>query len=199
MGIHDVGGNDRRFQVFEERLKAVEGVNLLGMDVADMGLVPGLRVPPKFKAPSFDKYNGNTCPKTHIQAYFRKISAYTDDEKLWMYFFQDSLAGASLEWYIKLERSRIRNWKDLAEAFLKQYQYNIDMAPNRTQLQSLSQKNNESFKEYAQRWRMLAARVQPPMIEREMVDMFMGTLQGSILQHLAGGSSSGFSELVMSG
>ena len=32
-----------------------------------------------------------------------------------------------------------------------------------------------------------------------MVDMFMGTLQGSILQHLAGGSSSGFSELVMSG
>ena len=46
---------------------------------------------------------------------------------------------------------------------------------------------------------MLAARVQPPMIETEMVDMFMGTLQGSILQHLAGGSSSGFSELVMSG
>ena len=158
-----------------------------------------MKVPPKFKVPVFDKYNGTTCPKTHIRAYFRKMSAYSDDGKLLMYFFQDSLAGASLEWYMKLERSCVKNWKDLAEAFLKQYQYNIDMAPNRTQLQSLSQKNNESFKEYAQRWRELAARVQPPMIEREMVDMFMGTLQGSILQHLAGGSSSGFSDMVISG
>ena len=97
--------------MFEERLKAIEGMSLLGMDVADMGLVPGVRVPPKFKAPSFDKYNRNTYPKTHIQAYFRKISAYSDEEKLWMYFFQDSLAGASLEWYMKLERTRVRNWK----------------------------------------------------------------------------------------
>ncbi|KAI5396066.1 hypothetical protein KIW84_062310 [Lathyrus oleraceus] len=127
-------GMDHMFRRLEERLKVVEGQNALGVDVADLGLVPGVRVPPKFKVPVFDKYNGNSCPKTHVQAYFRKMIAYSDDEKLLLYFFQDSLAGASLEWYMRLDRAHIRCWRDLAEAFVKQYQYNADMAPDRTQL-----------------------------------------------------------------
>ena len=112
-------GVDPMFRRLEERLKAVEGQNPLGVDIADLGLVPGVRVPPKFKVPIFDKYNGNSCPKTHVQAYFRKMVAYSDDEKLLMYFFQDSLAGASLEWYMRLDRAHIRCWRDLAEAFVK--------------------------------------------------------------------------------
>ncbi|MCI10219.1 hypothetical protein A2U01_0031311, partial [Trifolium medium] len=53
--------------------------------------------------------------------------------------------------------SRIQSWRDLANAFVKQYQYNIDMAPDRTQLHNMSQKEGESFRVYAQRWRELAA------------------------------------------
>lgn len=37
-----------------------------------------------------------------------------------------------------LERTYIWNWRDLVEALVKHYQYNIDMALNRTQLQSLT-------------------------------------------------------------
>lgn len=37
----------------------------------------------------------------------------------------------------------------MAEAFLKHYQYNTDMAPNGTQLQNLMQKSEETLKEYA--------------------------------------------------
>jgi len=46
--------------------------------------------------------------------------------------------------------------------FIMQYQYNTDMAPNRTQLQNMSKKEHESFKEYAQRWRDLTTQVAPP-------------------------------------
>ena len=55
-------------------------------------------------------------------------------------------------------------------AFIRKYQYNSDMAPNRMQLQNMCKKDNESFKEYAQRWRDLAAQVVPPMTERERDD-----------------------------
>lgn len=79
------------------------------MDITDLGLVLGVRVPPKFKVLVLDKYTGTTCPKTHVQAYYRKMSAYFEDERLLMHFFQDSLAGASLEWYMHLERMYIRN------------------------------------------------------------------------------------------
>ncbi|XP_050909309.1 uncharacterized protein LOC127123094 [Lathyrus oleraceus] len=87
----------------------------------------------------------------------------------------------------------------MAEAFLKHYQYTTDMAPNRTQLQNLTQRSEESFKEYAQRWRELAARVQPPLLERELVDMFIGNLQGPYLDRMVGSTSSGFSDLVLAG
>jgi len=56
-----------------------------------------------------------------------------------------------------LEPTQIRSWNDLVDAFLKQYKYNVDMAPARLQLQNISKKNSETFKEYAQRWRELAA------------------------------------------
>ena len=36
-----------------------------------------------------------------------------------------------------LESSRVRSWKDLMAAFIRQYQYNSDMAPNRMQLQNM--------------------------------------------------------------
>jgi hypothetical protein len=125
--------------------------------------------------------------------------AYSDDEKLLMYFFQDSLAGASLEWYMRLDRAHIRCWRDLAEAFVKQYQYNADMAPDRTQLQNLSLKSNECFREYAQRWRETASRVQPPMLEKEMANMFMNTLPGPYLERLVGCNASNFADVVSTG
>lgn len=103
-----------------------------------------------------------------------------------MHFFQDSLVVASLEWYMHLEGRYIRNWRDLVEAFVKHYQYNIDMAPNRTLLQSLTQGPNELFKECAQKWHELAARVQPPLREKELVDMFMSTLQGPYYDKMVG-------------
>ena len=57
--------------------------------------------------------------------------------------------------------------------------------------------SNEGFKEYAQKWRDLAGRVQPPLSERELVDMFLGTLSDPFFNHLIGSSSAGFTELIL--
>jgi hypothetical protein len=98
-----------------------------------------------------------------------------------------------------LSRTTIKSWKDLAEAFIKQYQYNLDLAPNRTLLQGMSQTAKETFREYAQRWRQIVASVQPPMSEREMADMFMNTLQGNYIERLAACPSISFAEIVIAG
>lgn len=73
------------------------------------------------------------------------------------------------------------------------------MTLNRTHLQSLAQKTDESFKEYVHHWRKLAARVQPSLLEKELVDMFMGTLQGPHMEKLIGSTSARFSDLVVAG
>ena len=73
------------------------------------------------------------------------------------------------------------------------------MAPNRTLLQGMSQTAKETFREYARRWRQIAAFVQPPMSEREMADMFMNTLQGNYIERLAAFPSISFAEIVIAG
>ncbi|KAA0025556.1 Gag-pro-like protein [Cucumis melo var. makuwa] len=63
----------------------------------------------------------------------------------------ENLVGPTSRWYMQLDGSQVHRWKDLADSFLKQYKYNIDMAPDRLDLQRMEKKNAETFKEYAQR------------------------------------------------
>ena len=57
----------------------------------------------------------------------------------------------------------------------------------------------EGFKDYAQKWRDLARSVQPHLSDRDLVDMFLGTLSGPFFNHLIGSSSTGFTELILTG
>ena len=61
----------------------------------------------------------------------------------------------------------------------------------------MSMGSSEGFKDYAQKWRDLAGKVQPPLSDRELVDMFLGTLSGPFFNHLIGSSSAGFTELIL--
>ena len=57
--------------------------------------------------------------------------------------------------------------------------------------------SGKGFKEYAQKWRDHAGRVQPLLSDRELVDMFLGILYGPFFNHLIGSSSDGFTELIL--
>ena len=81
--------------------------------------------------------------------YYRKMVGHTNNDKLLIYAFQDSLTGSIARWYVQLDKNHIQTWKDLARAFLAQYKYVQDMAPNRLSLQNMKKKTQESFKEYA--------------------------------------------------
>jgi len=70
------------------------------------------------------------------------------------------------------------------------------MAPDRTQLQNMVKKESETFKEYAQRWRDLAAQVTPPMVEREIITMMVDTLSVFYYEKLVGYVPSSFADLV---
>ena len=79
------------------------------------------------------------------------------------------------------------------------YQYNADLAPTRTQLQSMFMGSGEGFKDYAQKWRDLAGILQPPLSDRELVDVFLGTLSDPFFNHLIDNSSSGFTDFILIG
>ncbi|XP_017406816.1 uncharacterized protein LOC108319988 [Vigna angularis] len=189
-----------KLEVLEGRLRAIEGFESYGFsDVARLSLALGVTIPHKFKVPEFEKYKGNTCPKNHLTMSCRKMAAYAYDDKLLIHFFQDSLAEAALSWYTHMESSHIYSWTDLADAFVRQYKYNMHVALDMLQLHHMAKKDDESFKEYVQRWRELAAQVEPPLYDKEMVAMFVSTLQPPFYEHMIGNMTSNFADIIIIG
>ncbi|KAI5420906.1 hypothetical protein KIW84_044662 [Lathyrus oleraceus] len=103
-----------------KELKTLRGKDLFEKSVFELCLVPNVKVPVKFKVSDFEKYKGNTYLLSHL-----------------------------VIWYMGLDSASILTFTVLWEAFIKQYKYNIDVAPDRDQLRPLSQKDKETFKEYA--------------------------------------------------
>ncbi|KAI5432054.1 hypothetical protein KIW84_035984 [Lathyrus oleraceus] len=153
--------NDQFLELRKE-LKTFRGKDLFGKSAAELCLVPGVKIPVKFKVPDFEKYKGNTCPLAHLVMYARKMSTQTDNDQLLIHYFQDSLSGAALRW-------------------------------------AMSQKDKETFKEYAQRWRELAAQITPPLEEKEMTKIFLKTLSSFYYERMVASAPSDFTEMVNMG
>ncbi|XP_052880557.1 uncharacterized protein LOC128286847 [Gossypium arboreum] len=189
-----------RYKWLEEKLRVMENADYhRGVDAKDLSLVPDLVLPPKFKTPEFEKYNGTSCPETHITTFCRRMTRYVNNDQLLIHCFQDSLIGSAAKWYNKLSRAKINSWKDLARAFMKQYGHVTDMAPDRITLQNMEKKQGEGFRQYAQRWREVATQVQPPLLEKETTSLFINTLKAPFINHMLGITTLSFSDIVMSG
>jgi hypothetical protein len=182
----------------EQRMRAFEGLHLYDpIKAAEMCLVPNVVIPKKFRVPEFIKYMGTQCPITHLKAYCNKMAEVVDDEKLLIHFFQDSLSDAALIWYMRLDNTKVKKWKDLVDAFMRQYKFNIDVGPDRLSLQAMEKENEESIREYTRRWSEVAAQVNPPMLEREMISLFSNTFKAPYFEYLVKSSAQHFTDLVV--
>lgn len=102
------------YQLLNERIRAIKGFSAFGMDAKDLCLVRNVMLPQKFKVLDLPKYKGLSYPRSHVMMYYRKMASYIDNDDLLVHCFQYILSGASLDWYISLERTKIRSLvKDL--------------------------------------------------------------------------------------
>jgi hypothetical protein len=186
---------DSKIDSLEEKIRLIQGLNSFGnTDFSSMSWFPNMTVPPKFKAPEFEKYNGRGDPMIHLQMYCWKMAPYADNEPLLIQTFQDTLTGNAAEWYSQLKK--ISHWKELADTFLAQYGFNSQIALDRFDLQRMEKKSNETFREYAQRWREKAARARPPLDEREMIKIFVDTLKNPYFDRMIGLQMQFFVDLI---
>jgi hypothetical protein len=71
------------------------------------------------------------------------------DEKLLMYFFQDSLSGGSTKLVHEIRQHKDLEMKYLVDAFIKQYKYNMDIALDRSSLSLLEKRERNHKKVYS--------------------------------------------------
>ncbi|KAF8393804.1 hypothetical protein HHK36_020002 [Tetracentron sinense] len=150
---------NQRMTLMKKKSGDLKGVDTYGnIDLEDLCLHPGSKMPPKFKCPVLSKYNGKGCPLAHLKLYIGSLSDFINNEPLLLQLFQRSL---------------------IEEALDRMYK-----------------KSTETFKQYAYRWRGVAARVKPPMIETEMVSTFISTLKQLYYGYLLGYYASNLATIV---
>ena len=74
-----------------------------------------------------------------------------------------------------------------------------DTTPDQFSLQSIEKKTTETFREYAHKWRDLAAQVQPSMIDKELNKMFLNTLKASYYDRMIENLNTNFFDMVSAG
>ena len=147
--------------------------DITGLSYEDLCIHPDLNLPEGFKIPKFDTFGGAGNPMAHLRAYCDQLVGVGRDEALLMRLFSRSLCGEALEWFTSHETRQWPSWNALAKDFIDRFAYNAEIVPDRYSLEKMKQKPTESYREFAYRWRKEAARVRPPMTEKEIVEVFV--------------------------
>nr|XP_027066765.1 uncharacterized protein LOC113692545 [Coffea arabica] len=187
----------KRLDQFEEFIRKSQGLSKQGsLDYNELCLFPDMQLPMGFKVPKFTKYDGTSNPKTHLRMFANKLGKPIDDENLPVHLFPKSLEGDALDWYSNLKPEDMRSWMDLSTAFVRQYEYNCELAPTRTTLEATKRKPSEDHKTYAKRWRKMAAKVEPPMSENKIVRTFIKAHDPSYFEEIFRMTGCSFAEIV---
>ncbi|XP_017629108.1 uncharacterized protein LOC108472099 [Gossypium arboreum] len=108
---------EKRCKLLEEKFWTMESADSYhGIDAKVLSLVPDLILPPKFKMPKFEKYNGTSCPEAYITMFCRRLTGYVNNNQLLIHCFQDSL-DYSTEYGKKPNRSfrqYAQRWREVA-------------------------------------------------------------------------------------
>ncbi|XP_075087786.1 uncharacterized protein LOC142169778 [Nicotiana tabacum] len=190
----------RKMKSLEQTMRNIQGLGgHKSVSFNDLCMFPHVHLPPGFKTPKFDKYDGHGDPVAHLKRYCNQLRGAGGKEELLMAYFGESLIGIASEWFIDEDISHWHVWNDMAQDFVQQFQYNIDIVPDRSSLVNIKKKPAESFREYAIKWREQAARVKPPMKEAEMIDYFLQAQDPDYLHYMLAAIGKPFAEAIKIG
>ncbi|XP_075095793.1 uncharacterized protein LOC142173842 [Nicotiana tabacum] len=121
----------RKMKSLEQTMRNIQGLGgHKSVSFNDLCMFPHVHLPPDFKTPKFDKYDGHGDPVAHLKRYCNQLRGEGGKEELLMAYFGESLTGIASEWFIDQDISHWHVWNDMAQDFVQQFQYNIDIDPD---------------------------------------------------------------------
>ena len=146
------------------------------MDYQSLFLFLDVRLLPKFKMPTLDKFDGTSYPKSHLKMYMRAMQPLGVTEEVLAQIFQNTLTKVVLKWFLNLDDARARNWEDICREFYKQYKYNIEVDITRRDLETIKKEPKESFSTFITKWRAKATQMMNRPSEEEQLALVVNNL-----------------------
>ncbi|XP_070055015.1 uncharacterized protein [Nicotiana tomentosiformis] len=148
------------------RVQNVErGKGFKCLNYEDLCIQPDVELPEGYKPPKFKMFDGTGDPKVHLRTYCDKLIGVGRDERIRMKLFMRSLTRDAMSWCISQNLKKWVNWVSMASDFMDRFRFNTENAPDVFYIQNLKKKPIETFREYATRWRSVAAKVRPALEE----------------------------------
>ena len=140
-----------------QEIKKMKGMlkRSLGMEdyMLDIeGLCPffDVQLPPKFKMPKMDSFDGTGNPMNHLKQYVLAMKPLGLTKEQIILCFPRTLSGVALQWYLSLEKAKMNDWNKMAKTFVQQ-SYNIQLDVSLKDLETTKQLSNESFSNFLMR------------------------------------------------
>ncbi|XP_059312777.1 uncharacterized protein LOC132063979 [Lycium ferocissimum] len=189
-----------KMKSLEQAMKNLQGLGgYKSVSFRDLCMFPDIHLPLGFKTPKFEKYDGHGDPVAHLKKYCNQLRGVGVKQELLMAYFGESLTGLTSEWFIDQDVTKWHIWDDMAQEFVQQFQYNIDLVPYKKSLINLKKKSIENFREFAIRWGEQAAKVRPPLKESKIVETFLQAQNEEYYQHMLPALGKSFVEAMKMG
>ncbi|XP_077219754.1 uncharacterized protein LOC143853944 [Tasmannia lanceolata] len=98
-------------------VREVENIKFQGpkkLNMADIMLYPGVTLPPRFKVPDMDKYDGTGCPRSHLMSVLPLLQQHGLSPEQVALLFPRSLVGTAKKWFLSLKSEEIRTLENIA-------------------------------------------------------------------------------------
>ncbi|KAL9241927.1 hypothetical protein vseg_015979 [Gypsophila vaccaria] len=117
--------------------------------------VDGLEMPPGYKPPKFQPFDGKSNPKQHIAHFVETCSNAGTDGDLLVKQFVRSLKGIAFDWYADLAHQSINSWEQMEDEILSRF-YNTRRVVSIVELTKTKQRDEESVIDFINRWCILS-------------------------------------------
>ena len=113
------------------------------------------KLPRRFHQPTFAMYNGRTDPVEHMSQFKQKMAVHYQDETLLCRVFPSRLGPMPMRWFDGLRTNSISSFKKHTQSFFSQFIMCSRVPQPLDSLLSMSMREGESVKAYAERyWEM---------------------------------------------
>ncbi|XP_070002685.1 uncharacterized protein [Nicotiana sylvestris] len=169
------------------------------MSYKELSVSPDVRLPMGFKVPRFNLYDGCGDPVAHLRVYYNEMRSVREKDDLLMAYFSKSLTGAALDWHTRQDVGKWPILGDMAQDFVRYFQYRSGVTPYRSSLSKMEKKSEESFRKFGLRWREQTARVDTLIGEEEMVELFLQAQGPTYFSHLIPSLGKPFNDVLKMG
>ncbi|XP_010243816.1 PREDICTED: uncharacterized protein LOC104587791 [Nelumbo nucifera] len=110
-------------------------------------------LPPNFKAPTLEMYDGNTDPDNHLESFRALMILYGYSDTLACQTFQATFKGVARRWFSSLPPRSINSWEQFSNMFLACFISSRRPQKSIVSLMTVKQKRGESLRSYIDRFK----------------------------------------------